>query len=50
MNYKLELNTQEIGSNVVFNNIIFDFIKLVAITGCGIMRDSFIIKKNQQIF
>ncbi len=28
MNYKLELNTQEIGSNVVFNNIIFDFFKV----------------------
>ena len=28
MNYKLELYTQEIGSNVVFNNIIFDFFKV----------------------
>lgn len=28
MNYKLELNTQEAGSNIVFNNIIFDFFKV----------------------
>jgi len=28
MNYKLELNTQESGSNIVFNNIIFDSFKV----------------------
>lgn len=28
MNYKLELSKQEIGSNIVFNNIIFDFFKI----------------------
>lgn len=28
MNYKLELNTQEIDSNIVFNNIIFDYFKV----------------------
>jgi len=28
MNYKLELNKQEIDKNIVFNNIIFDFFKV----------------------
>lgn len=28
MNYKLELNKQEIDNNIVFNNIIFDFFKV----------------------
>ncbi|WP_412850768.1 prevent-host-death protein [Chryseobacterium sp. PMSZPI] len=28
MNYKLELNTQEPNSKIVFNNILFDFFKI----------------------
>lgn len=28
MNYKLELNKQEIDNNIIFNNIIFDFFKV----------------------
>ena len=28
MNYKLELNKQEANPNLIFNNIIFDFLKI----------------------
>lgn len=28
MNFKIELNTQKRGSNIVFHNIIFDFFKI----------------------
>lgn len=28
MNYKLELNKQEVNPNIVFHNIIFDFFKV----------------------
>lgn len=45
MNYKLELNTQEIGSNVVFNNIIFDFFKVNIVRLSKNQSASFIIFK-----
>lgn len=40
MNYKLELNTQEAGSNIIFNNIIFDFFKVNIIERHAISKSS----------
>ena len=40
MNYKLELNTQEAGSNIIFNNIIFGFFKVNIIERHAISKSS----------
>ncbi len=49
MNYTLELNTQEHGSNIVFNNIVFDSFKVnIVERHAGSMRSR--LKLNHVLF
>jgi predicted RNase H-like nuclease len=49
MNYTLELNTQEPGSNIVFNNIVFDAFKVnIVERHAGSMRSR--LKLNHVLF